>query len=58
MLTPGNKRRHGQLYEAALNLGMSKDDAQVYADKALTRELETGVWHVSPQCAEARHDHR
>lgn len=55
MLTPGNQRRFRQLYEAALNLDMSKSDAQHYATEALNKELEAGDWQVVPQCAEAQH---
>lgn len=53
MHAPGNRRRFDQLYNAALNLGMSESDARFYADKALTEELRTGEWRVTPQSAEA-----
>lgn len=51
-MKPGNRRRLEQLYEAALNLGMSAHDAQFYATEALNKELEGGEWQVVPQSAE------
>ncbi len=54
MDSPGNIRRFRQLYEAALNLGMSESDARYYASDTLNKELSTGEWRVSPQSAEAK----
>lgn len=54
MMKPGSLRRFRQLYEAALNLGMSESDANHYANDALKRELEHGDWQVVPQSAEGR----
>jgi hypothetical protein len=53
MLTPGNKRRFRQLFEAALNLGMREDHAAFYATEALKCELESGSWMIAPESAEA-----
>jgi hypothetical protein len=52
-MSPGNKRRYAQLYDAALNLGMSKQDAQFYATQALAKELAHGDWKVVPISTEA-----
>lgn len=52
MMKPGNRRRFEQLYEAALNLGMTANHAKFYATEALNKELEIGEWQVAPQSAE------
>ncbi len=41
-----------QLYDAALDLGMSKTDAEFYARDALAREKRYGEWRRVPQSAE------
>lgn len=53
-MTPGNRRRFLQLYEAALNLGMSKNEANHYANDALKRELEHGDWQVVAKSTEGQ----
>lgn len=48
-----NQRRLRQLFEAALNLGMRRSDAEFYARQALARELEDGEWRIVPRSTEA-----
>jgi hypothetical protein len=48
-MTPGNHRRLLQLYQAALNLGMSETDAKFYSQSALDRETASGDWCVVPR---------
>lgn len=50
---PADRRRLVQLYNAALDLGMSKTDAEFYAREALTKEKMTGEWSTRPHSAEA-----
>lgn len=47
-----DQRRLEQLYAAAINLGMSKADAEFYARDALAREKQRGEWRCVPQSAE------
>jgi hypothetical protein len=45
-------RRMYQLREAALNLGMSEQDASFYAARVCEQEEENGEWRVTPRSAE------